>query len=136
MSEEFVVNDKRLFNKDGQINEDAETAKEAPADSASEPSFPRNEPGGETFKAGGSLPPANFASLLVGLATSAFIHLGEGPEASGNPPDLEGAKHAIDLLVVLQTKTEGNLEQEEDELLTALLYDLRMKYVQACQKNR
>lgn len=82
----------------------------------------------------GPLPPANFAGLMIGLATSAFIHLGESPEGAGEPAaklDLPEAKYAIDILAVLQTKTKGNLTDEEDALLTTLLYDLRLKYVQA-----
>jgi hypothetical protein len=141
MSDEFVVNDKRLFGKDGTVNESAaEKAPGASGDKAAAdvPGWdePCGPPGKEAKRPGGPLPPANLPSLLAGLATSAFIHLGEGPEAGKEAPDLEAAKHAIDLLGVLQTKTRGNLEREEEELLTALLYDLRMKYVAACQKNK
>ncbi len=141
MSDEFVVNDKRLFGKDGKVNESAaEKSSEAPENEASAADVPGwDEPCGppekDAKRPGGPLPPANLPSLLVGLATSAFIHLGEGPEQGKEAPDLEAAKHAIDLLGVLQTKTRGNLEREEEELLTALLYDLRMKYVEACQKK-
>jgi len=132
MTDEFVVNDKRLFRSDGQVNHEAEEASR-PEPAAEEPTagdftgpFPSSE----------HLPPANFASLLVGLATSAFIHLGETAEENGTrgPVDLPAAKHAIDLLAILQTKTRGNLENEEEALLNTLLYDLRLKYVQATPK--
>ena len=126
MSDEFTVNDKRLFNKDGQVNHEA-AAGDAPsgADQAAEKSKAASQ----------QMPPANFAGLLVGLATSAFIHLGESPDpdAPKGKPDLLAAKHAIDLLAVLQNKTKGNLEQEEEALLQTLLYDLRLKYVKVCQ---
>jgi len=129
MSEEFVVNDRRLFGKDGRINDEAETraeepARPAPAENA-RPAPAAREP----------LPPPTFPSLLVGLATSALIHLGESPEPGpGAPPvDLPAAKHAIDLLGILKTKTKGNLEGEEEALLETLLYDLRLKYVKASQ---
>lgn len=138
--EDFVVNDKRLFGKDGQMN-DSTAAEAAPqASPQPDPEVPgwdepcTDEP--RPPRPGGPLPPADLPSLLVGLATSAIIHLGEGPENAGSPPDLEAAKHAIDLLGILQTKTRGNLEREEDELMTALLYDLRMRYVAACQKKK
>ena len=134
MTDEFVVNDKRLFRSDGQVNsEAAEAEAPRPEQAAGEPAasdftgpFPSSE----------HLPPANFASLLVGLATSAFIHLGETAEENGarGPVDLPAAKHAIDLLAILQTKTRGNLENEEEALLNTLLYDLRLKYVQATPK--
>lgn len=135
MSEEFVVNDKRLFSKDGQVNESAPSEPARPAEAPGWDA-PREEQKSEP-RPGGPLPPANLPSLMVGLATSAFIHLGEeGVDGEAKAPDLEAAKHAIDLLAVLQTKTRGNLEREEDELLVALLYDLRMKYVEACQKKK
>jgi hypothetical protein len=41
------------------------------------------------------------------------------------------AKHAIDLLTVLEEKTKGNLSAEEDQLLESLLFDLRLRYVEA-----
>lgn len=131
MADDFVVHDKRLFGKDGQVNSD--TIEEAGKSTSSEPGpDPKvSDPGSSA-----SLPPANFAGLLVGLATSAFIHLGDDPERGGGQgrPDLAAAKHAIDLLGVLQAKTKGNLEEEEEALLNTLLYDLRLKYVQATSK--
>ena len=139
MSEEFVVNDRRLFSKDGRINNEAggvETPAEAgaPAEEPVRPDPPpksRPAPGGPPRE----MPPPSFPSLLVGLATSALIHLGESPEPGQAAPtvDLPAAKHAIDLLGILQTKTKGNLESEEEALLETLLYDLRLKFVKASQ---
>jgi len=134
MSDNVVVNDKRLFTRDGQVNPEArEEENSAPAqaraDSGTESaSFITDNPFMEA-----DLPPANFAGLLIGLATSAFIHLGESPDPSlpAGTVDLPAAKHSIDLLAVLQEKTRGNLEKEEESLLTTLLYDLRLKFVQA-----
>jgi len=139
MSEEFVINDRRLFGKDGQIN--AETQAEEPAtrqDLDQSPTAGENErtsKPGPGLGAAPHLPPPTFPSLLVGLATSAFIHLGESPEPGQEPSqvDLPAAKHAIDLLGVLKIKTKGNLESEEEALLETLLYDLRLKYVKASQ---
>lgn len=134
MSDNVVVNDKRLFTRGGQVNPEAKAEeKSAPAEVRAD-----GETGSASFPAGSlgleaDLPPANFAGLLIGLATSAFIHLGESPDPNleAGKIDLPAAKHAIDLLAVLKEKTLGNLEKEEDSLLTTLLYDLRMKFVQA-----
>jgi hypothetical protein len=65
------------------------------------------------------------------------MHLGESPESGQAPQaaDLPAAKHAIDLLGILQAKTKGNLESEEEALLEALLYDLRLKFVKASQSK-
>lgn len=131
MSDDFVVNDKRLFSQDGRVNPEARTD-DAPT------AAPKDEPAARDRETAlGPLPPANLASLLVGLATSAFIHLGERLEEGAEPaaPDLPAAKHSIDLLAVLQAKTKGNLEVEEEALLNTLLYDLRLKYVRASSEK-
>jgi len=49
-------------------------------------------------------------------------------------PDLEMAKHNIDLLELMQEKMQGNLSSDETQLLTHLLFQLRMSYVQAEKK--
>ncbi|MDR1045394.1 MAG: DUF1844 domain-containing protein [Candidatus Adiutrix sp.] len=128
MSEEFVVNDRRLFRPDGQLNPDADGPEEAPQPPPAGAEARQDRPASSAY-----LPPADLAGLLVGLATSALIHLGENPDGGPTPsrPDLPAARHAIDLLAVLQAKTKGNLLPEEEALLTTLLYDLRMKYVKA-----
>lgn len=81
------------------------------------------------------LPPEEpgFAEITLMFRTSALVHLGEAPDpVSGKKQqDLGRAKRAIDLLGILQEKTRGNLTPEEGELLDALLYDLRMRYLQA-----
>lgn len=124
MSEDFVINDKRLFTKDGQVNQP--TAEEAGPAASESRQTAFSDPGE------GIWPAADFAGLVIGLATSALMHLGESPEPDVEAVlDLPAAKQTIDLLAVLQTKTRGNLEAEEASLLTALLYDLRMKYVRA-----
>jgi hypothetical protein len=51
-------------------------------------------------------------------------------------PDLLAASQMIELLALLQDKTKGNLEPAESKLLDDLLYDLRMRFVQAQQQPR
>ena len=41
------------------------------------------------------------------------------------------ARHTIDTLEMLQHKTGGNLDEEEARLLESLLYELRMRFVEA-----
>jgi len=64
------------------------------------------------------------------------LHLGElaDPNTKEARPDLPMAKHTIDILGMLQQKTKGNLDGEEENLLNSLLYELRMKYVAAAKK--
>ena len=70
------------------------------------------------------LPPATFEILIVTLATQAMALLGQG----GSPQtDVPLARHHIDLLGMLEQKTEGNRTEEEAKLLTNLLHELRMQ---------
>jgi uncharacterized protein DUF1844 len=77
------------------------------------------------------LPEASFLSLLNMLGVEAAMHLGliKTPGEEGPPVDLEAARHLIDTLGMLETKTRGNLTDEEDKLLENILADLRMQFV-------
>ena len=81
--------------------------------------------------AAGPLPELTFASFLISLSSSAFIHLGDMPDPVSGETDknLPLAKQTIDLLGLLREKTRNNLLEEEDKLFDHLLYDLRMRYV-------
>ncbi len=74
--------------------------------------------------------PVSFSSFVVSLATSAMIHLGEGPAQPDAPVNLELARQTIDVLGLLQDKTKGNLDDEEAKLLETLLYETRMRYLE------
>lgn len=71
------------------------------------------------------------------LAVEAAMHLGliQNPGEEAPPADLEAARHLVDMLAMLQTKTRGNLTAEEDNLLENILADLRMQFV-AISKGR
>ncbi|MEZ0329740.1 MAG: DUF1844 domain-containing protein [Dissulfuribacterales bacterium] len=79
------------------------------------------------------MPGVNFSTFIVSIGTSCLMYLGElnTPGTEGPKKDLAMAKHIIDTLAMLQTKTAGNLTNDETELLRQLLYDLRMKYIRA-----
>jgi len=76
------------------------------------------------------------ASFSLSLATSALYHMGlvADPE-TGQPGEanLPVARQTIDTLVMLQEKTEGNLSDEEQGLLTNLLTELRMRFIEAAK---
>ena len=78
-----------------------------------------------------ALPEIDFGTFVMSLASSVLVHLGEiaHPDSSQSESNLPLAKQTIDILGMLQDKTRGNLSNEEQQLLTNLLYDLRMKYV-------
>lgn len=77
------------------------------------------------------MPTVTFSSLLLSLNTSALFHMGEleHPETGRKTVELDLAKHAIDTIALLASKTKGNLTADEDELLTRILYELKMHYV-------
>lgn len=83
------------------------------------------------------LPEASFLSLINMLGVEAAMHLGliKTPGEEQPPVDLESARHLIDMLGVLQTKTRGNLSPEEDSLLDNALADLRMQFVAISRKR-
>ena len=81
---------------------------------------------------------ASFPILLSGLATQALVNLGEmeNPFTKKRETDLPEAQFHIDMLEILQTKTKGNLSPDEARMLDALLFDLRMRYVQKMQAGK
>ena len=81
----------------------------------------------------------SFAQFILSLGTTAAVHFGDLPDpVSGErgETNLVGAAQMIELLSLLQAKTEGNLDPAESKLLEDLLYDLRMRFVQAQQQPR
>lgn len=83
----------------------------------------------------GALPPADFQSLIGALASQAVMGLGgvRDPKSGAVVVDLPGARFAIDLLAVVEAKTRGNLEQEEEKALTQALAELRDRFVKISQ---
>jgi hypothetical protein len=81
--------------------------------------------------------PVSFSSFVVSLASSAMVHLGEAPDPQTRrrAVDLALARNTIDLLSLLHDKTKGNLEEDESKLLEALLYELRLKFVNASKSS-
>lgn len=77
------------------------------------------------------MPEVTFASFILSLNTSALYHMGElpHPETGQRIVDRELAKHTIDTLTLLAAKTKGNLDSDEQEFLTRILYELKMRFV-------
>ena len=81
----------------------------------------------------------SFAQFIISLGTTAAVHFGDLPDpATGEKgmPNLIAASQMIDILSLLESKTTGNLEPAEAKLLDDLLYDLRLRFVQAQQQPR
>ena len=81
----------------------------------------------------------SFGSFIISLASTAALHFGDIPDPQSgerHEPDLVAAHQMIDLISLLQEKTKGNLTPDEAKLVDDLLYELRMRYVQAQQGER
>jgi hypothetical protein len=80
-----------------------------------------------------------FSGFVLSLASTAAVHFGDLPDpATGRPgeADLAGAARVIELLAMLQEKTKGNLIEQESRLIDDLLYELRLRFVQAQQADK
>jgi hypothetical protein len=77
------------------------------------------------------MPEVTFSSFILSLNTSALFHLGElvHPETGEKVLDLDLAKHSINILDLLRKKTVGNLDKDEEQLLSNILYELKVRYV-------
>lgn len=82
-------------------------------------------------------PPLDFNTFVLSLSTSALMNMGEAPDPTTGKPvqDLALARQTIDLIAMLEDKTQGNLTGEEERLLSQVLYDLRMRYLAAHGKS-
>jgi len=140
----FKVTDRRLFNPDGTLRDDALIEEAAPA--------PPPEPGAAATPSSAQ-PQGQFAAatapelqsepedaepertmfneFLMGIASSAFIYLGlvEHPATGRRQVDMTAAKESIDMLLMLREKTQGNLTRGEEKFFDDLLSDLKMQYV-------
>ena len=76
----------------------------------------------------------SFTAFVLSLASTAAIHFGDLPDpVSGERSklNLEGASQMIEILTLLEEKTRGNLTAEERQVLEQILYELRMRFVEA-----
>jgi hypothetical protein len=133
----FVVKDRRRFTEESEAEEKKEKPQPEAASAAGEQKSARpEEASGKEEQARGPFPEVTLATFIFSLSSSALVHLGEIPEPQTNRTevDLPIAKQIIDTLGMLQDKTKGNLDQDEERLLKSVLYDLRMRYIQKSGK--
>lgn len=160
-SSKIRVKDRRRFSPEGEpLDESSDAAEPEPeaaipaeakpgeigaaesADSASaaeaSPSPPENQhsASGASASPAGSRqsPAASFELLVLSLAMQAELELGVHGKPEEQPPNLDVARHSIDMLGVLQEKTKGNLTFEEKRQLDNAVTMLRFRYVQAVQE--
>jgi hypothetical protein len=152
----FKVTDRRLFNADGSprdlpseekpepaiaATQEAAAAAPAPAPEEATPepevppasaeAAPEDEDEFSEEDLADARDPASFVSFIMSIASNAASALGmmEHPVTHQREVDVELGKHWIDVLGMMQKKTEGNLTPQERRMLEGLLGDLRMQYV-------
>ena len=149
----FKVTDRRLFNADGSprdlppeakpeapvVEEAAAAPAPAPEEATPEPeappataeAAPLDEEEFSEEDLADARDPASFVSFVMSIASNAASALGmmEHPVTHQREVDVELGKHWIDILGMMQKKTDGNLTPQERRMLEGLLADLRMQYV-------
>jgi hypothetical protein len=79
-------------------------------------------------------PEVSFIAFIFSLASNAAVHFGDLPDPMTNetrPADLAAAAQLIEIIAMLEEKTRGNLSAEERQLIDQVLFELRMRYVEA-----
>lgn len=79
------------------------------------------------------LPEASLTALVSMLATQVMVALGYVPHpVTGQPQrNLPEAKYLIDLISMLEEKTQGNRTPQEISILSSVLHEIRMAYIDA-----
>jgi len=145
-SKGFKVEDRRRFSAEGELKPEHRGAgAAAAAQPATPPQQPQEKTGAATASPsaaapqGTALPPdeITFATFMVGLSTQALMHLGEirDPQEQHEGVNLVAAQQLIDIVGMLKEKARGNLDRNEESLIDAILFELRMKYVERSQRG-
>lgn len=136
-SSSFKVVDKRRFTSAGEVRSDAppEEVKPdvpppppAPLQAAAVQKAPRGRPAQSRSS-------VDFMQFIASLATNAMAGLGLLPEAQarGMPANLQVAREYIDIIVMIQERTVGNLSPEEESSLNRLVNELRQQFAEVTQ---
>jgi hypothetical protein len=149
--EQIKVTDKRIFTADGEIREefrqdikpaDPATTKtveppvEKPAEQKQRGPDTGPPPGTaerrRTIQDKASNPGTPFTNFVEPLIAQAYMSLGMLPNPYQPQPariDVAAARQMIDILVLLQEKTTGNLSPDEDDFLKTHLGELKLAFV-------
>jgi hypothetical protein len=105
-----------------------QTAETKPAPAAEKPSARDADP---------ALPPPDLMYIASTMYMQALVALGLVTDPITRKVQVRPnqARHAIDTLEVLRTKTEGNRTAEETEAIDAMLHEMHMVYVAKANAN-
>lgn len=87
---------------------------------------------GRANKSAKSARTVDFTTIVLSLRQVGFMALGlvDDEDDTAFPMDPQACRMQIDMLEVLREKTEGNLTEDENKLLSSVLYELRMAFVE------
>jgi hypothetical protein len=119
---------KIIIDEDWKSRVEAEREEQRKKQDATQPGGAAEKPAARPQR---PLPPPSLAALVTTLALEAMMALGlvADPKSGPPQPDMDQARHLIDMLQMLEDKTAGNRTPEENRLLDSTLHDLRMAYV-------
>ncbi|MSP18604.1 MAG: DUF1844 domain-containing protein [Bdellovibrionales bacterium] len=74
----------------------------------------------------------DFSTLIYSFATGALISMGLAPDPNTKKvqKNIVMAKQNIEILVMLQNKTKGNLSVDEAKFLENILMEVRLRFVE------
>ena len=77
-----------------------------------------------------SIGTVDFNALILGFSSAALYYIGHSSIEGKAPSEvnLPLAKQNIDIIKLLESKTKGNLNEDEEKLLKQVLADLEEKY--------
>jgi hypothetical protein len=126
--EGFKFSDKRRFTTEGETRQGDETREKE----SEQKGFQSVDGEKETTRPQ-PLPPMDFSTFVLSLAETALFHLGliRVPGSEEVKKDLHAARQTIDIIALLEEKTRGNLTDQEKNIITETLFQLRMAFVDA-----
>ena len=127
---DFIIKDKRMF-AEGETDQETKEEAAKPSEEKVQESKSEETAAPEEEPTDFQLPKINFATFIFSLNSSVLVQLGliDDPATGKKTKNLPLAKQTIDILGMLEEKTRGNLEKDEENMLKNILYDLRMIYV-------
>lgn len=135
-SKGFKVEDRRRFSAEGELKPEHRGAEATPPPESPPPdaaaAAAQPTAAAAPHEAAAAPDEITFATFMVGLSTQALMHLGEirDPQDEGAGVNLVAAQQLIDIVGMLKDKTRGNLDRDEEALIEAILFELRIKYVE------
>lgn len=150
---ELKVTDKRIFTPEGEIRDEFKQEIHPRDPQAAAPAAPPQPqaPPADAAPAQASAPPrperpaeqepaappnTPFTGFVYSLLVQGYMYLGMSPDRNqpAMKPEPAAAREMIEILVMLQEKTVGNLIPGESDFLTTAISELKLAYVQRTKK--